>query len=197
MSELNFEQEGVYSKSVVEFVTVAHEFCKLLEQNANLSKSEFIGNAQKLLPLLYLKTSLINIDEPNGEIVEKFVTELDWQILQEGVAAKLGSHNSFVEILRNDVLSTEDTESVSLAECFADIYQDLKDFTTLYHIGSIEAIYEGLCECIQSFQQYWGQRLLTSLCSIHSVIYGAETLEDEGFQNKNTDINSDSWFLSD
>ena len=47
----------VYSRNVVEFVTVANEYCTFVEHNAKLSRREFVDKTQKLFPLLYLKAA--------------------------------------------------------------------------------------------------------------------------------------------
>ena len=53
----------VYSKNVIEFVTVAAETCLFLEHAADLSRPDFIQKSVKMLPLLYLKASLLEIPE--------------------------------------------------------------------------------------------------------------------------------------
>ena len=179
MSEQNFESEGVYSKNIVEFVTVAHEYCKFIEQSAEMTKSAFVDTSQKLLPLLYLKVSLLTAEETGDEFLEKFVSELDWSIIKERISAKLGTHDNFIEIIRPDTFTSLDTESVSLSECFSDIYQDMKDFTTLYQIGSPDAINAALWDCVQNFRQYWGGRLLSVLNELHLLLFNNEDLEDE------------------
>ena len=49
----------VYSKNVIELITVANEFCSFLEHSEDMETSDFLGRLQKMLPLLYLKASLL------------------------------------------------------------------------------------------------------------------------------------------
>jgi hypothetical protein len=49
----------VYSKNVLEFVTVSNEFCNILENCGEYTKKDFIGIALKILPLLYLKAVVL------------------------------------------------------------------------------------------------------------------------------------------
>ena len=49
----------VYSRQIIEFVTVANEFCSFMESAGQFERLDFILKIQKLLPLLYLKGSLI------------------------------------------------------------------------------------------------------------------------------------------
>ena len=57
----------VYSTGVVEFITVAVQYCILLESVNNLSKNELTDKLSKLLPFLYLKTLLA----PELEMVDE------------------------------------------------------------------------------------------------------------------------------
>ena len=49
----------VYSKNVVEFVTVASEYCISVENVAKISAEANLQKMEKLLPLLYLKASML------------------------------------------------------------------------------------------------------------------------------------------
>lgn len=62
------ENEIVYSRNTVEFVTVAAEFCAFLEQSEGRKRRDFVDTMLKLLPLLYLKASLV----PHVEGDEEF-----------------------------------------------------------------------------------------------------------------------------
>ena len=133
LNESGFENELVYSQNVIEFVTVAGEYCGFSESISNFSRKEFIEKSLKLLPLLYLKSTLLPKIESISDVVnEKFVAEHDWVFIKENISQKLGSYDSFIEV--SDLMNptTIDSTSLSISECFADIYQDLRDFISLY-----------------------------------------------------------------
>ena len=68
----------VYSHQVLEFVTVANEYCSFVEKTAHFTKKDYVTKFQKLLPLLYLKASLIPDIESDEELMtEKIVSEAD------------------------------------------------------------------------------------------------------------------------
>ena len=50
--------EVVYSKNVIEFATVANEYCAFIEAVGQYQRKDFITRLQKLLPLLYLNPTL-------------------------------------------------------------------------------------------------------------------------------------------
>lgn len=180
----------VYSKNVIEFVTIANEFCLLLETCAKTSKIEFIETAQKLLPLLYLKACLLPKNETElEEEIEKFVSESDWEFIHSSVQAKMGAHDQYLEVFEQDMEYSETPVVISVSENFADIYQDLKDFLTSYRIGTMDVMNEALWDLNNSFYQHWGQSLVNSLRFIHSLVAKNENLDEEieDFDGSNSD----------
>ena len=57
--DLNDRNTTVYARNTVEFVTVAAEFCAYIEQSEGRKRQDFMDTVLKLLPLLYLKASLL------------------------------------------------------------------------------------------------------------------------------------------
>ena len=48
------ESQVIFERNVIEFVTVAAECCKFLEQAEGMKRTTFVDTALKILPLLYL-----------------------------------------------------------------------------------------------------------------------------------------------
>ncbi len=170
----------VYSRQVIEFVAVANEICSFLEQAAGFPRFDFVDKSRKILPLLYYKTVLLPATEPVfDDGTEKFVTEDDWHNLHDAILKKLGRHDDYPEVIDPVIKDTEDSVGGSIAENLADIYQDLKDFLLLYRMGTVELMNDALWECVQHFEQSWGQKLLNCLRALHRLIYGGENLEED------------------
>lgn len=197
---MNKETDPVYSRQVVEFVAVATEFCKYAEHASEIKGEDMIRIMQRILPLLYLKASLIPSFKPYFEDGnEKFVNESDWNIVHDSFRRKLGSANDYLDI--SDEKTNEPGSIVvsSLAENFADIYQDLKDFILLYQTGTGEVMNDALWECRENFENIWGQKIVNSLKAIHKYIYSGENLNDPS--EVDTDESADNtdkseWFIS-
>ena len=68
--------ERIYSKNIIEFVTVSAEYCAFIERTPELEKEEFVDKIIKILPLLYLKATLLSPEEPE-EINPALVSEDD------------------------------------------------------------------------------------------------------------------------
>jgi len=189
--------------NIKEFYLVASEFCKLLENTVSLNKISFLSNSQKLLNLIYLKASLIEKpkDIEEGE-AEKFVQESDWVFIKDLVSSKLALSDKYIELSLPENLDPDNFESITISECFADIYQDLRDFATNYEIGNSEVILASISECIENFEKFWGIRALSVLVSIHNLIYGGEVFDDELIDNNDTDnsntnsIDTSNWLIN-
>jgi hypothetical protein len=162
----------VYSKNVIEFATVANEYCLFLEKMNSFSRKEFIERVQKLLPLLYLKASLIPVvEEENVETPEKCLTEVDYNFLFDKLNTKLGPHDSYLEVFDQGMQFSETPIDASISENLCDIYQDLKDFIFAFRLGTIEIMTDALWECQKNFSDFWGQKLVNCLRAIHLLVY--------------------------
>ena len=179
MSEEVFDQI-VYSKNVIEFVTVANEYCSFVENNASFSQRQFVEKAQKIFSLLYLKASMLpDIDDENAETPDKYVTEVDYNFLLESISSKLGEHDGYLEVFDPNMQFSDAPLESSIAENICDIYQDLKDFIFAFRIGTVEIMTDALWECQNNFKEFWGQKLVNGLRAIHALIYGENNLNEK------------------
>lgn len=171
----NFE-ELVYSENVIGFTTLATEYCNLLDGVALLSQKDFVDKAHRLLPLLYLKAIILPDIEPEmPEMIDKTVTQEEWEAVCQTMAKKLEGVDTYTEVL--DSLQDEEQMN-SLSEGFADIYQDLKDFVVLYNMGTAEIMNDAIWDCKKNFKEYWGQRLVNIIRVLHNLLYGSVKLKE-------------------
>jgi len=170
----------VYSKKVIEFVTVAAETCLFLEHTSEFSKTDFVEKIVKILPLLYLNASLTDIPEPVYEdIPERFVNEEDYQYVRQQVEQLLGSDDSYLEVFHPDMALSDTPIAAFVSENMADIYQELKDFAANYQLGDIDIMNDALVACLDAFGEHWGQKLLNALRALHAVRFGDGFGSDE------------------
>jgi hypothetical protein len=190
--------EPVYSHNVIEFVAIANEYCKYAEHASELKGDEMLKIMQRIMPLMYLKASLLPALNPVFEDGnEKFVTETDWSRIHDSIRQILGTADDFtVEI--SDVHDDSGIPvPVTLSENMADIYQDIKDFLLLYQTGTNEVMNDAVWECRMNFENLWGQKLLGTLKAIHRFIYsGQEIGEADNKMNKDDERKTDEWFIS-
>ena len=170
----------VYSKNVVEFVTVANEYCSTIENVSHLTAEENLAKLQKLLPLLYLKTSVVEkIEMVMDEELEKFVSEFDYNMLHQKWLQLLGENDGFYEVFDPNIQFGEETVRASLSENLMDIYQDMKDCITNYSIGNEEVMNDAISECIYHFEEFWGQQLVNVMRAVHMLVYSGADFSAE------------------
>jgi len=170
----------VYSKNVVEFVTVANEYCSTIENVSHLTAEENLAKLQKLLPLLYLKASVVGkIEMVMDEELEKFVNELDYNVLHQKWLQLLGENDGFHEVFDPNIQFGEETVRASVSENLMDIYQDLKDCITNYSIGNEEVMNDAISECIYHFEEFWGQQLVNVMRAVHMLVYSGADFSTE------------------
>lgn len=178
-------QNIVYSKNVVEFVTVANEFCATIEKVNNFSAPENLQKLQKILPLLYLKASLLpRMEKLLDEELEKYVSELDYNILHQKWLQLLGENDNFYEVFDPSIQFGMETVTASVSESLLDVYQDLKDFLIAYSIGNEDVMNDALFDCIYHFEDSWGQRLVNVLRAIHMLVYSDNDFDEKEENNE-------------
>ena len=162
----------IFDKNSIEFVTVAAEYCSFIERSRGADKKSFVDTALKILPLLYLKASLIPECELIGEgDLEVFVTEDDYEYVRLVVAHVMGAQDDYLEVFHPDMAYSDTPIKKTISEDLADIYQDLKDFISVFQLGMNATMNDSLCVCKDHFAEFWGQRLVNTMRALHDVKY--------------------------
>lgn len=171
----------IFDKNSIEFVTVAAEYCSFMERVRQMDSHSFVDTALKILPLLYLKASLIPECEQIGDDdLEIFVTEEDYELIRMSVAQVLGAHDDYLEVFLPDMAYSDTPIKKCISEDLADIYQDLKDFICVFQSGLNSTMNDSLYVCKEHFAEFWGQRLVNTMRALHDVKYNhKDEMEDE------------------
>ena len=168
----------IFDKNSIEFVTVAAEYCSFIERSRGADKKSFVDTALKILPLLYLKASLIPECELIGEgDLEVFVTEDDYEYVRLVVAHVMGAQDDYLEVFHPDMAYSDTPIKKTISEDLADIYQDLKDFISVFQLGMNATMNDSLCVCKEHFAEFWGQRLVNTMRALHDVKYNTSDEE--------------------
>ncbi len=166
------ESQVIFDRNVIEFVTVAAEFCNFVEQAESKSRADVVDTLLKLLPLLYLKASLLPPCEVMGEEEpENYVTEETYEVLRLNLADILGDRDDYLDVFVSDMKYSDQPVARNISEDLADIYQDIKDFIFVFRLGLNETMHDALATCQENFRLYWGQKLVNTLRALHEVKY--------------------------
>jgi hypothetical protein len=198
MAKLSQIEHPVYSRNVVEFVTVAVEYCNYIEQCKNTSAKDFSEAILRLLPLTYLKASMITAVESKEENQnEDFINEEIYVYILELVSQKLGENDLDCNIPETASQNNEMT-TAPISEILADVYQDLKNFVMSYRTGEVTIMNDAIFVCKLNFEQFWGARLLAAQPAIHKLVFENTVWESTPKNKKieNDDTDTSQWIIS-
>ena len=173
------EKETIYASSVIDFITVSAEYCVTLEKNEPIEKLDFVSKITKLLPLIYVKASTLpNIEEEDFEL-QDYVTEEDYNFVQNRVWSILKEDDEYLEVFAPDFQYSEAPITATISENLADIYQDIKNFVCQFRTGINQTMNDAVVECRENFAGQWGQTLVNVLRALHEVKYMPHDDDDE------------------
>ena len=171
------ENNPIYERNTLEFVTVALEFCTFVEKAGNTGLFDFLDKAVKILPLLYLKATLLpEAEEDEDAEPELTVTEDMYESVRNRIAGLLGEKDSYLETFHPDMQYSDTPIAAFISENLADVYQDTGNFISLFRQGNEEVMLEAIVLCRKNFREFWGQQLLNALKALHAVRYSEEEL---------------------
>ena len=174
------ESQVIFDRQTVEFVTVGAEYCKWIEQAEGTPRRQLVDVALKLLPLLYLKASMLPPCEILGdEPLESFVTEESYEVVRLTLADILGERDDYLDVFVSDMKYSDQPITRYISEDLSDIYQDIKDFICLFQSGLNMVMNDALATCQENFRLYWGQKLVNTLRALHEVRYAPQEEEEE------------------
>ncbi len=164
----------------MEFVTVAAEYCAFIERSEGQKRTEFVDTLLKILPLLYIKASMIPECEVMSEDgLESFVTEDDYEVIRLNLQELLADRDDYLDVFVEDMKYSDTPIRKSIAEDLSDIYQVVKDFVCQFRSGLNETMHDALAQCREHFIGYWGQTLVNTMRALHEVKYNHTDEEEE------------------
>ncbi len=186
------QHQVIFSRNVVEFVTVAAETCAFLERAENVKRGPFVDTTLKILPLLYLKASLLPECVMMGEEApETYVSQEIYEIMRMNIAAVLGEKDDYLEVFLPEMAYSDTPIKKCISEDLADIYQDLKDFIFVFQLGFDETMHDALAICKENFGMYWGQKLVNTLRALHDVKFNANDEENDEEEDDKHELNEE------
>ena len=158
------QDNPLYQRDILEFVTVAVQYCAYLEDSEGRSREEFVDTMSKLLPLLYLKGSLLpQYETYSDNMLSDYVTEENYDIIRNNIAYIMADKDDYLDVFVDDMKYSDEPILMTISENLADIYQDIKNFAYIYKQGVEDEMMSALELCNQNFRTDWGQKLVNVL----------------------------------
>jgi hypothetical protein len=165
--------QTILNKQTKSFVSVATEFCNLLEHAEKLDRDLFVNVTLHILPLLYIEASmlpeigLINEEEEP----EHYVTEDMYETLRLNISKILAEKDDYLEVFVADMIYSDTPIRQTISEDLTDIYTDIKNFLFVFGQEVNETMNDALFICLDNFSIYWGQKLVNTMRALHHVKY--------------------------
>lgn len=173
-------QNTIYAPATLEFVTVAAQFCVFLEQSQGRRKREFVETMLRLLPLLYVKATLLPRIESDGAFLpDDKVTEEDYNFIRQTVYDIMQADDDYEELVYDATIQTDENRWLSVSEGLADMYQAIRNFVGVYQERIEDCMTDALWAVMDNFELYWGQSLVDTLRQLHKLRYAQQKDLDE------------------
>lgn len=178
-----------YHKDVIEFVAVAAELCHFLESEEEMERMEWVERMLRLLPLLYLKALMLpEVEVVNEELPPTFVREEDYLWMASRISEVMGEEDIYLDVFVDEMKYSDRPISAFVSENLADLYQDIRNFVSVYQFELTNQMQDALAICRENFLLYWGQKLVNVLRPLHAFkCRVAESGTDEDAENLNMD----------
>ena len=139
-----------------------------LERMDEPTMTEFTDKMLNYLPILYVKTKQLPHLQPllDGE-PERFVTEMDYNSIQQKVASIFGPDDAYLEVFVEEMQYSDEPVTAFISENIADIYQELRDLCSTFQLDDEQVQNDALYAFQEAFDQHWGQKLLNVLRPMH------------------------------
>lgn len=188
----NKENEIIYAPVVLEFVAASAEFCKLIESENMLDREEWVDKMLKILPLMYVKASLLpDTILTDDDFSATFVNETDYAHVENKVMDIMGDENTYLDVFVEDMKYSDRPISAFVSENIADIYQDIRNFVSVYQYNLSEQMNDAIYYCKEHFHLYWGQKLVNVLRPLHAVYIAYK--ENSDLINSSLDEEETEW----
>lgn len=159
---------------VIDMVTVSAEYCVYLEKlrEAGTEREDFLKKITMVLPLIYVKASLLpDLEEQGIDELQEIVTEEDYEEVRQSVWNLLRADDEYLEVFTPDMQYSEGPMMATISEDLADIYQDLKNFVAAFAEQNEITMNDAIIKVKENFRTYWGQKLVNAMRPLHEVRY--------------------------
>jgi hypothetical protein len=160
----------VYSEEVLALVKSANDLATFLEEFSEADGAGFISESLVLLSAVY--AAMIRVGECDTSAdapPEPSVSEQDWAALFQKIARLLGAHNEIIRPAEESEYDRSELLTHTISEDLADVYQELRDFTSIYSRGLEELMNDATWELRERFYEHWGKKLLRALSALHDL----------------------------
>ena len=164
--------DELVTPAVKNLVTLCRKYCTCLEMLEHKERNAFFDDMLVMLPGIYRGVMrLPQTDKRYAYEPEKFVTERVYRQMRKNLQNELGAQDRFPLLSDPTMPERMRLSEHSIAEILCDVYQEVKDFVSLYERGSLEDMNDAVRECQANFKDRLGAQLLSAAYMMHLYRY--------------------------
>ena len=100
--------------------------------------------------------------------------------MRSDLAEIMGDRDDYLDVFVQDMVYSDTPIKKDISEDLADIYQDIKNFISVFKLGLNATMHDSVTVCRNNFELFWGQTLVNTMRALHEVRYDHGKSEEEG-----------------
>ncbi len=165
--------ENKTNTAAVALIALCHEYCVAVEQSAESTPTDFCTNILRLLPRIYMTMFDFRPAEENydheGDLYDALEEERYYE-LKNSMAALLGEHDAYLDIVVAGEQYSEEPVASSVSEKLADLYQIFYIFIDTLREALPEVREKVYDEFKSRFRMYWSEELCDAMRIINYLV---------------------------
>lgn len=165
------------------FIGLCNEYCNLIESATERVPADFVAEALRLLPRIYISASDLDIDPvlEDSPGIDSFLEEDYYESVRHNIGNLLGPDDVYLEVFEKEMKYSDTPIGASIAEGLADLFQVFYNFISTIRYADEETINGMLAGIREDFVSYWSQLLVNLLRPLNDIRYNVlnDTEDDE------------------
>lgn len=176
-----------YLDTLKEFFIAGLSFREILLSAQETDKQKFVELLLHILPLLYQKAltlpkqytevGLQEAYDTEYNLLTEYVSEEEYTLLEHTLENIFGNDDYFLEAHGDEMKFTDAPITSRTSEYLADIFQPISNLLLTAKERDYISLPYAVIHCRKLFEEYWGDRLLAVLRSLHRLQFMAEDNE--------------------
>lgn len=166
-------ENKTYPQNAIPFIGLSTEYCRTLENVADLTREELIDKMIRLLPRLYIMATDLQTDPmlDDEAYIDNALDEDYYEAIRRSVEQITAEDDIYLEVFEEDMKYSDTPVSASIAEGLTDIFQSLYNFLAAVEDATDETVQVALLSVSDDFKQFMGATICNTLRAMHALAY--------------------------
>jgi len=164
-------------------IALCREYCSLIENADQMDPREFVGQAVKLLPRIYISATdlermVVIEDEEDTAGLDSYLEEDYYESLRLRLENIFGPDDVYLEVFEHEMRYSDTPIRASLAEGLCDLFQEFYNFTESVKGSLSEELLASVLNAMgDEFRAVWSQTLVNLMRPLNAL--ANKTMDDD------------------